>query len=107
MGIPVLSGRAFSETAGDAAPRVAIVSSLFERRYSPTASAIGMRFRWQAEWWTVVGVVGDTKHQGLDAAELRATEQIQWALTWCSRLAGRSTSACWPVVPIAQRSNFA
>jgi putative ABC transport system permease protein len=71
MGIPVISGRAFAESDGDAAPRVAIVSSLFEQRYSPAASPLGMRFRWQGAWWTVVGVVGDTKHQGLDAAELR------------------------------------
>ncbi len=71
MGIPVISGRAFAESDSDAAPRVAIVSSLFERRYSPAASPLGMRFRWQGAWWTVVGVVGDTKHQGLDTAELR------------------------------------
>jgi predicted permease len=109
--IPVLRGRAFSAADGDAAPRVAIVSSLFERQYSPRASAIGLRFRWQRDWWTVVGVVGDVKHQGLEAPELRtfyvpaaqrpgrANQLVLRVATSPERLAAAATAAIHGVDP--------
>ena len=69
MSIPLLRGRSFADGDRDKAPRVAVVSSLFEQRYASGASAIGLRFRWQGDWWTVVGVVADVRHEGMEAAE--------------------------------------
>jgi putative ABC transport system permease protein len=69
MEIPIVAGREFRGTDSGNAPPVALVSQVFERRYSARGSAVGLRFRWQAQWWTVVGVVADVKHEGLDIAE--------------------------------------
>jgi len=69
MGIHVLRGRAF--TTGDVAgaPAVMIVSDTFARRYFPGEDPLGKRadFRWETTGMqTIVGVVADVKHQGLD-----------------------------------------
>jgi predicted permease len=68
MGIPLLQGRAFTDT--DAAPgaqRIALMSKSTAERYWPGKDPIGMHIkpRWMAEWWTVVGVVGDVKENSL------------------------------------------
>jgi putative ABC transport system permease protein len=50
-------------------PLVAIVSETFARRYWPVESAVGKRIRHAADkapWITVMGVVKDEKHYGLD-----------------------------------------
>jgi putative ABC transport system permease protein len=72
MGIQLLRGRAF--TAGDArdTPGVAIVNETFVKRYFPGDDPIGKRFTFgdtnnNPRWISIVGVVRDTKRQGLDA----------------------------------------
>ncbi|HOC17430.1 MAG TPA: ABC transporter permease [Vicinamibacterales bacterium] len=73
LGIPLLAGREF--TAGDTAeaPRVAIVSERIVRECLPggPGEALGRRVRLDglsdgSEWLTVVGVVADIRHMGLD-----------------------------------------
>jgi putative ABC transport system permease protein len=64
MNIPVLRGRAFSE--GDAAPEaqaVVIVSKTTAEHFWPGKDAVGEHFRpkWEQQWRTVVGVVGDVR----------------------------------------------
>jgi putative ABC transport system permease protein len=69
MGIPVLRGRAFTATDVTGAEPVMIVSDTFARRYFPGEEAIGKRadFLWETTGLqTIVGVVADVKHQGLD-----------------------------------------
>lgn len=74
MGIRVLRGRAFDdadtrETGGEPA---AIVSASLARRLWPAGSAVGRRLRIggpDSPLHTVVGVVGDVRHSGLDDAE--------------------------------------
>ncbi len=78
MNIPLLRGRTFSDADNDTTPRVGIVSQSFARRYWPGEDPLGRRFHmgWpdlkQDEkndpWVTVVGLAGDTKQYGLDAA---------------------------------------
>ena len=71
LGIPLLRGRAFEDTLEqDGAPRSAIVNRSFAERLWPGQDPLGQRvILGQGERrreWTVVGVVGDVRHQGLD-----------------------------------------
>ena len=69
MGIPLLSGRTFTNRDSGNAPPVAIISLAFARRYWPGEDPIGRRLRFdddpKASWLTVVGLVGDVRQLGL------------------------------------------
>jgi putative ABC transport system permease protein len=70
MGIPLLQGREFEPGAADAAGSV-IVNQAFAREYWPNQNPIGqllMSLDEQPRTRAVVGVVGNVKHFGLDAA---------------------------------------
>ena len=95
LGLPLLRGRNLSESDGPNAPEVALVSASFANANWPGEDAVGRQF-WRGhpaadnhDLVTVVGVVGDTKQYGLDAATrtevyysyLQSTaEQPQFAL---------------------------
>jgi putative ABC transport system permease protein len=69
MGIPLLAGRYFTESDNDDARSVLILNEALARKLFPGEDAIGKRFRWPAYGKgpaTVVGVVGDVRHNGLD-----------------------------------------
>jgi putative ABC transport system permease protein len=69
LGIPLLRGRAFADDDGEGAPPVVIVNASMARVWWPGENPVGQRLRLQGRpaWRTVVGVVGDVRHQGLDA----------------------------------------
>jgi predicted permease len=58
--------------AGDArdSANSLLVNEAFVRRYFPEEDAVGKRLRLADEnkWWTIVGIIGDTKQHGLAAA---------------------------------------
>jgi putative ABC transport system permease protein len=69
--IPLLHGRYFTDADSDEAPPVVIVNQAFARRYWPGEDAVGKRItkgdpQKNPVWITIVGVVGDVKHKGLD-----------------------------------------
>ena len=70
MGIPLRAGREFTARDTADAPKVAIVSERIVREYFPggPTEALGRRVRLddRGEWLTVVGVVADIRHRGLD-----------------------------------------
>jgi predicted permease len=68
LGWPVLAGRTFTAADGPSAPPVAIVNACFARRLFAGRDPVGRGVRWndQAPWTTVVGVVGDVRHVGLE-----------------------------------------
>jgi putative ABC transport system permease protein len=71
MQIPVRSGRDFSAMDRAGQPRVAIVNETFVRQLLPGQNPIGRRINWARaddpnDWMTIVGVVGDVKHSGLN-----------------------------------------
>jgi putative ABC transport system permease protein len=66
LGIPLKSGRDFTERDNEKAPGVAIINQLLARRYWPDESPLGKRIRYYGDWLTIVGVCGDTKHTTLD-----------------------------------------
>jgi len=72
--VPLLKGRLFTELDGASGPQVAIVDDEMVRRYWPNVDPVGKRITFNnpqrdsvIDWITVVGVVGHTKHEGLDA----------------------------------------
>jgi putative ABC transport system permease protein len=72
MGIQFLRGRDFDARDVRVAPRVAIVNETFAKRFFPNDDPIGKRFAFgdvkdDPQWISIVGVVRDTKRQGLDA----------------------------------------
>jgi putative ABC transport system permease protein len=70
MGIPLRAGRLFTERdTADALP-VVVITEGAARRFWPGVDPIGKRVRFlgpQAAWFTIVGVIADVKHFGLDA----------------------------------------
>ena len=73
MDIPLVQGRTFTTEDNLGAPPVAIVDAEFVRRYSKDQNPIGRRITFGAApgqkptYITIVGVVGHTMHEGLDA----------------------------------------
>ena len=70
MGIPLLLGREFDERDVATSSMVAVVNESMARQFWPGEDPIGKRLRvgdTKGAWKTVVGVVGDVLHKGLDA----------------------------------------
>ena len=69
MGIPLVRGRAFTGRDTQFTPNVVVINEAAARRYWPNEDPIGQRISLGAtdDWRQVVGIVGDTRHEGLDA----------------------------------------
>ena len=72
MRIPVLQGRGFEDTDRIGAPGVAVINRTLARQVWPAGDALGQRILMgggatDSVWRTVVGIVGDVRHRGLDA----------------------------------------
>jgi len=71
LGVPLIRGRGFdTRDSAEAAP-IAVINEAMARMRWPGEDPVGRRFRFafpNAPWMTVVGVVGDMKQMGLDAA---------------------------------------
>jgi predicted permease len=68
LGIPIITGRTFTEQDRDPAPAVAMVNATFARKYFPGQSPLGKRVRFGDsgdDWITVIGVVRDSRNVGL------------------------------------------
>ncbi|MCW5967925.1 MAG: ABC transporter permease [Blastocatellales bacterium] len=69
MNIPLRAGRVFNDGDTEGAPSVAVFSETLARRLFPNEDPIGKRLVVSASgaaMTTIVGVVGDIRHQGLD-----------------------------------------
>jgi len=74
MQIPLRRGRDFGPADfDDKAPLVGLANEAMVRQYFQNEDPLGKRIRWasdrQITWITIVGVVGDVKHFGLDLPE--------------------------------------
>ncbi|MGH7578956.1 MAG: ADOP family duplicated permease, partial [Gemmatimonadales bacterium] len=69
LGIPLVTGRFFTASDGPNSPNVAIVNQTLARRYWGRETAVGHRISADSgkTWITIVGVVGDVRHYGLDS----------------------------------------
>jgi putative ABC transport system permease protein len=71
IGMPVVAGRAFTELDSERSGRVAIINQTLAHRYFANEDPLGKRIKAggatsDAAWMTIVGIVGDVKHAGLD-----------------------------------------
>jgi putative ABC transport system permease protein len=68
MGIPLISGRAFSVIDVGSAPPVALINQDFARRFFLNENPIGkhLKFGSANQWITIVGIAGDVRGFGLD-----------------------------------------
>jgi putative ABC transport system permease protein len=74
MQVPLLRGRNFGpQDFADKAPLVGIANEAMVRQYFQNEEPLGKRVRWardpEVHWMTIIGVVGDVKHFGLDLPE--------------------------------------
>jgi putative ABC transport system permease protein len=67
MGIPLMSGREFSDSDVVGAPEVAIINEEMARQFWPDEDPLGKRIvLGGTSFYTIVGIVGDVKQGGLD-----------------------------------------
>ena len=70
--VPLLQGRFFNEGDQFEGPGVVIINQAMARKWFPEKDPVGKRItlddprKPDAEWLTIVGVVGDMRHRGLD-----------------------------------------
>jgi len=74
MQIPLRAGRDFGpQDFADKEPLVGIANDAMVRQYFQNEDPLGKRVRWardpEIHWMTIIGVVGDVKHFGLDLPE--------------------------------------
>jgi predicted permease len=68
IGVPILEGRAFLPSDTDDSPLVVIINRAMARIWWKQQDPVGQRVRFgNDDWRTIVGVVGDVHHEGLDA----------------------------------------
>ncbi|HEX4950028.1 MAG TPA: ABC transporter permease [Blastocatellia bacterium] len=76
MQIPLLAGRDFTVHDNADAPLVGIVNEALVKAHFANENPLGKRVRWarddEIHWITIVGVVSDVRHFGLDAPEAPA-----------------------------------
>ena len=86
MGIPLLQGREFDDRDTGGKPDVVIINQKMAQRYWPNADAIGKRIKVgppeNEPWVTIVGVVGNVNHIGLDAEPDFATYEPHAKRPW-------------------------
>ena len=72
MGIPIRKGRNFNQNDTATAPPVAVINETMARRLFPNQDPIGQHVRTgpnaSGPWTTIVGVIGDIRHGGLEEA---------------------------------------
>ncbi len=90
LGIPILRGRDFN--AGDIHSNVVILSQAAAQQHWPGKSPIGQRLKQDARgvatepWMTVVGVVGEVRHEGIQSDHAPAPDMYMSVLQFPLRL---------------------
>jgi putative ABC transport system permease protein len=72
LGIPLIRGRHFDRTDGAHTPGVVLVNETLVRTFFTDGDALGKRIKSGLDdsvWYTIVGIVRDVKHSGLDAQD--------------------------------------
>jgi putative ABC transport system permease protein len=68
LGVPLIAGRVLTDRDTAHSPKVVVVNKSFAEKAFPNEDAIGKRFQGGPAdgWFTIVGVVGDFRHDGLN-----------------------------------------
>jgi predicted permease len=107
MRIPILRGRAFTNTDRATAPAVFVINRALANRSFAGMDPIGHRVRIgdDSAWGTIVGIAGDVKHMGLAEEEVPAIYQpasqktFDW-LRWTTLVLRTDTSASALTTPL-------
>ncbi len=93
LGIPLTSGRDFTHSDSTTGPGVVIINEETAKRYWPGANPIGQRIRIgaSAPWLTIVGIVANVRHFGLDNAARREIYRPY-------------SQAAWPVMTVTVKT---
>jgi putative ABC transport system permease protein len=96
LGIPVMAGRDFTDDDGLSAPRVVIVNESAVEKYWPGENPLGKRIKFgnlssDSPWLTIVGVVQDVRHFGLDTDAYREIYRPY-------------SQTAWPVMTVTART---
>ena len=67
IGIPLLKGRSFTQADADGSTQVVVINDSMARSHWESENSIGQRLTFAGVWRTVIGVVGDVRHEGLDS----------------------------------------
>ncbi len=114
LGIPLDTGRYFSEGDSVSATPAAIISQSMARSWWPSSNPLGAQFRLEEDsrWFTIVGVVKDIRQESLDSSEPAAVyfpsaQKSEAWLNWMSivvntsgkpeELGGTVREAVWSV----------
>jgi putative ABC transport system permease protein len=110
MGIPLRQGRLFSAEDHSGSPGVAVISETMARRFWPSESPLGKRFKEvlpgaDSEWLTVIGIVGDivTNRDGTVYPTFYSTTN-QSAGWWDWRLVVRTESPPFELAVAVRRA---
>ena len=88
LGVPLLRGRYFSEADRSPGTHVLIINKKMAERYFPSQDPIGKRVQTgeanpKADWYTIVGVVGNVKYEGLGEKDEATMYVPYFDLGWC------------------------
>lgn len=97
MGIALIRGRHFDRTDGQNTPGVAVINETLARTFFPTEDPLGKRIQSGlpgSAWCTIIGIVRDVKHAGLDAKDKPETyyHYLQVPPAWLSFVEGTMTA---------------
>jgi putative ABC transport system permease protein len=88
MQIPVIAGRVFDDNDQLKSMPVAVITRSMAEQYFHGENPIGAQIAWaraqQKQWMTIVGIVGDVRHDGLDDQAMPAvyTPLSQKQMAW-------------------------
>jgi putative ABC transport system permease protein len=96
MGIPLLKGRSFNDDDNADIAGVTIINQAFAERHFRGEEPLGKRLTMDdpresnAKWLTIVGVVGDVRHSGLNVAAkpefyVSLLQYTRWSMTLVAR----------------------
>src|SRR5580704_3532883 len=96
LGIPLIRGRHFDRTDGENTPGVVVINETLARTFFAGDDALGKRIQAGLDgsaWSTIIGIVRDVKHQGLDAQDKPETyyHYLQVPPPWMSFVEGAMT----------------
>jgi predicted permease len=107
LGIPIVSGRAFTTADSPDAARVVIVSEAMARRYWPGEDPIGKRLKFirDMDWTTVIGVAGDSRYRELTKSWMTVYfPASQFFFFQPGSLIIRTTQAPEPLIPAIRQT---
>ncbi len=114
LGVTPLAGRLLEETDRPESQRVVVVNQSLATRFFPNQDPVGKRLVWGDlmswmgdEWYTIVGVVADSKNYGLDRdvpeAVFHPFAQVSMASTLFVRTTGAAEAVASPIRQLIRR----